>query len=52
MSPFQGLMFWFYYNVKGLKGRNTLAQVEGLRNNGVRNLKSDFPEDMRLGYRF
>jgi hypothetical protein len=31
MLPFQGLMFWLYYNVKGLKGRNTLVQVEGLR---------------------
>jgi hypothetical protein len=32
MSPFQGLMFMvILHNVKGLKGRNTLAQVEGLR---------------------
>jgi len=34
-------MFLVLLHVKGLKGHNTLAQVEGLRKNGGKNSKSD-----------
>ena len=30
-STFDFIFHWLYYNTKGLKGRNTSAQVEGLR---------------------